>query len=56
MKHYLELLDKIITEGSLKGDRTGSGTLSDPEQDGMVEVPGGRDTYFGGVASASYLF
>ncbi|MDI1230846.1 MAG: thymidylate synthase [Methylobacter sp.] len=28
MKPYLELLDKIITEGSLKGDRTGSGTLS----------------------------
>ncbi|MDP1774441.1 MAG: thymidylate synthase [Methylobacter sp.] len=28
MKQYLELLDKIITEGSQKGDRTGSGTLS----------------------------
>ena len=28
MKAYLELLDKIITEGSPKGDRTGSGTLS----------------------------
>jgi len=28
MKQYLELLDKIITEGSPKGDRTGSGTLS----------------------------
>ena len=28
MKQYLELLDKIKTEGTLKGDRTGSGTLS----------------------------
>ncbi|MGZ8137056.1 MAG: thymidylate synthase, partial [Methylococcaceae bacterium] len=28
MKYYLELLDKIRTEGTLKGDRTGSGTLS----------------------------
>jgi len=28
MKQYLELLDKIRTEGTLKGDRTGSGTLS----------------------------
>ncbi len=28
MKPYLALLDKIISEGSPKGDRTGSGTLS----------------------------
>ncbi|MGZ5008524.1 MAG: thymidylate synthase [Methylobacter sp.] len=28
MKQYLELFDKILTEGHQKGDRTGSGTLS----------------------------
>jgi thymidylate synthase len=28
MKQYLQLLDNIVQEGSLKGDRTGSGTLS----------------------------
>lgn len=28
MKQYLELMDKILKEGTLKGDRTGCGTLS----------------------------
>ncbi len=28
MKQYLELIDKILTKGAQKGDRTGSGTLS----------------------------
>lgn len=28
MKNYLELLEKLLTEGTQKGDRTGNGTLS----------------------------
>lgn len=28
MKHYLQLLEKILNEGTVKGDRTGSGTKS----------------------------
>ena len=34
----------------------GTGTLSDPDGDGTADIPGGRDTYYGGAVKASYLF
>jgi hypothetical protein len=34
----------------------GTGAMSDPNDDGTVDVPSGRDTYYGGSATAAYQF
>ncbi len=34
----------------------GTGALSNPDGDAVVDVPGGRDSYVGGAVTASYLF
>jgi hypothetical protein len=34
----------------------GNGTMSDPNADGTIDVPSGRDTYFGATATAAYQF
>jgi hypothetical protein len=34
----------------------GSGAMSNPDGDGTVDIPGGRDSYFGVTVTAGYLF
>lgn len=34
----------------------GTGMMSNPDGDATVDIPSGRDTYFGGAATASYQF